>query len=101
MNAANTGLAIVDTVADCIVLMWQMCPAQFDSRNHTGVGCAPSLHNLWARNVRWQAIAYVAQDLKEKAPLRAKFGLRDEWVLPFEVPAPLSLNLPSHNHMVA
>jgi hypothetical protein len=25
------------------------------------------------------------QDLKEKAPLRAKFGLKDEWVLPFEV----------------
>ena len=25
------------------------------------------------------------QDLKEKAPLRAKFGLKDEWVLPYEV----------------
>ena len=25
------------------------------------------------------------QDLKEKAPLRAKFGLKDDWVLPFEV----------------
>ena len=25
------------------------------------------------------------KDLKEKAPLRAKFGLKDEWVLPYEV----------------
>ena len=29
------------------------------------------------------------QDLKEKAPLRAKFGLKDEWVLPFEVRRPV------------
>ena len=46
-------------------------------------------HCSLAKMQAWDAHPHAAalQDLKEKAPLRAKFGLKDEWVLPYEVRA--------------
>lgn len=38
----------------------------------------------------WAAL----QDLRRKDKLREKFGVRDEWVLPYEVGAPHACALP-------
>ena len=38
----------------------------------------------------WAAL----QDLRRKDKLREKFGVRDEWVLPYEVGAPRACALP-------